>query len=123
MLTFAVLAIFLATLGLLGLISYIVIQRTKEIGIRKVLGASVSNILLLLSTDFVKLIVVALLVATPLAWYLMYQWLQEFAYRINVPWWVFLLAGSVAVFIALATVSIQTMKAAMTNPVKSLRTE
>jgi putative ABC transport system permease protein len=122
-LTFAVLAIFLATLGLLGLISYIVIQRTKEIGIRKVLGASVSNILVLLSTDFVKLIVVALLVATPLAWYLMYQWLQEFAYRINVPWWVFLLAGSVAVFIALATVSIQTMKAAMTNPVKSLRTE
>lgn len=122
-LTFAILAIFLATLGLLGLISYIVIQRTKEIGIRKVLGASVSNILLLLSTDFIKLIAVALLVATPLAWYLMYQWLQEFAYRINVPWWVFLAAGSVAVFIALATVSIQTMKAAMTNPVKSLRTE
>ncbi len=122
-LTFAILAIFLATLGLLGLISYIVIQRTKEIGIRKVLGASVSNILLLLSADFIKLIVVALLVATPLAWYLMYQWLQAFAYRINVPWWVFLAAGSVAVFIALATVSIQTMKAAMTNPVKSLRTE
>ncbi|PWV53664.1 ABC transporter permease [Chitinophaga sp. S165] len=122
-LSFAILAIFLAGLGLLGLISYIVIQRTKEIGIRKVLGASVSNILLLLSTDFIKLIVVALLVATPLAWYLMYQWLQAFAYRINVPWWVFLAAGSVAVFIALATVSIQTMKAAMTNPVKSLRTE
>jgi putative ABC transport system permease protein len=122
-LSFAILAIFLATLGLLGLISYIVIQRTKEIGIRKVLGASISNILLLLSTDFIKLIAVALLVATPLAWYLMYQWLQDFAYRINVPWWVFLAAGSVAVFIALATVSIQTMKAAMTNPVKSLRTE
>ncbi|MCF6402096.1 ABC transporter permease [Chitinophaga filiformis] len=122
-LTFAILAIFLATLGLLGLISYIVIQRTKEIGIRKVLGASVSNILLLLSTDFIRLIAVALLVATPLAWYLMYRWLQAFAYRINVPWWVFLAAGSVAVVIALATVSIQTMKAAMTNPVKSLRTE
>lgn len=122
-LTFAILAIFLATLGLLGLISYIVIQRTKEIGIRKVLGASVSNILLLLSRDFIKLIIVALLVATPLAWYLMYRWLQDFAYRINVPWWVFLLAGSVAVVIALVTVSIQTMKAAMTNPVKSLRTE
>jgi putative ABC transport system permease protein len=122
-LTFAILAIFLATLGLLGLISYIVIQRTKEIGIRKVLGASVSNILLLLSTDFIKLIVIALLVATPLAWYLMYHWLQAFAYRINVPWWVFLAAGSVAVAIALATVSIQTIKAAMTNPVKSLRTE
>ncbi|SHM37980.1 ABC transporter permease [Chitinophaga sp. CF418] len=122
-LTFALLAIFLATLGLLGLISYIVIQRTKEIGIRKVLGASVSNILLLLSTDFIKLIAIALLVATPLAWYLMYQWLQDFAYRINVPWWVFLAAGSVAVVIALTTVSIQTMKAAMTNPVKALRTE
>lgn len=122
-LTFAILAIFLATLGLLGLISYIVIQRTKEIGIRKVLGASVNNILLLLSTDFIKLTAIALLVATPLAWYLMYQWLQGFAYRIDVPWWVFLAAGSVAVAIALATVSIQTMKAAMTNPVKSLRTE
>lgn len=122
-LTFAILAIFLATLGLLGLISYIVIQRTKEIGIRKVLGASVNNILLLLSTDFIKLIAIALLVATPLAWYLMYRWLQDFAYRIDVPWWVFLAAGCVAVFIALVTVSIQTMKAAMTNPVKSLRTE
>ncbi|PSL35750.1 ABC transporter permease [Chitinophaga ginsengisoli] len=122
-LTFAILAIFLATLGLLGLISYIVIQRTKEIGIRKVLGASVNNILLLLSTDFIKLIAIALVVATPLAWYLMYKWLQDFAYRIDMPWWVFLAAGSVAVVIALATVSIQTMKAAMTNPVKSLRTE
>jgi putative ABC transport system permease protein len=122
-LTFAILAIFLATLGLLGLISYIVIQRTKEIGIRKVLGASVNNILLLLSTDFIRLIAIALLVATPLAWYLMYRWLQDFAYRIDVPWWVFLAAGSVAVVIALATVSIQTIKAAMTNPVKSLRTE
>lgn len=122
-LTFALLAIALATLGLLGLVSYIVIQRTKEIGIRKVLGASIGNILLLLSRDFIKLIAVALLVATPLAWYLMYHWLQDFAYRINVPWWVFPAAGGVAMLIALVTVSLQTMKAAMTNPVKSLRTE
>jgi putative ABC transport system permease protein len=122
-LTAAILAIFLATLGLLGLISYIVIQRTKEIGIRKVLGASVGNILFLLSRDFLKLIMIALLVATPLAWYLMYKWLEDFAYRINIQWWVFLLAGSVAVMIAVLTVSIQTMKAALMNPIRSLRTE
>lgn len=122
-LTFTVLAIFLATLGLLGLISYIVIQRTKEIGIRKVLGASVGSILFLLSSDFLKLVVIALLVATPLAWYLMYQWLKDFAYRIDIQWWVFILAGSVAVVLALVTVYIQTVKTALASPVKSLRTE
>jgi putative ABC transport system permease protein len=122
-LTFAILAIFLAALGLLGLVSYIVIQRTKEIGIRKVLGASVGSILFLLSSDFLKLVIIALLVATPLAWYLMYQWLQDFAYRIDIHWWVFLLAGSIAVLLALATVYIQTVKTALTSPVKSLRTE
>lgn len=122
-LTFTVLAIFLATLGLLGLISYIVIQRTKEIGIRKILGASVGSILFLLSSDFLKLVLIALLVATPLAWYLMAQWLKEFAFRIDIQWWVFVLAGGVAVLLALATVYIQTVKTALTSPVKSLRTE
>jgi len=122
-LTFTILAIFLAVLGLLGLVSYIVIQRTKEIGIRKVLGASVGSILFLLSRDFVKLVVIALLVATPLAWYMMYQWLKDFAYRIDIHWWIFLLAGAVAVLLALVTVYIQTMKTAMTSPVKSLRSE
>lgn len=122
-LTFTILAIFLAVLGLLGLVSYIVIQRTKEIGIRKVLGASVGSILFLLSRDFVRLVLIALLVATPLAWYLMYQWLKDFAYRIDIHWWIFLLAGAVAVVLALATVYVQTMKTAMTSPVKSLRSE
>ncbi|ACU58456.1 ABC transporter permease [Chitinophaga pinensis] len=122
-LTFTVLAIFLATLGLLGLISYIVIQRTKEIGIRKVLGASVSSILFLLSSDFLKLVVIALLVATPLAWYLMYQWLKDFAYRVDIQWWVFVLSGGIAVILALITVYVQTVKTALTSPVKSLRTE
>jgi putative ABC transport system permease protein len=118
-----ILAIVLATLGLLGLISYIVVQRTKEIGIRKILGASVSNILFLLSKDFLALVIVALLIATPLAWYIMYHWLQDFAYRISIQWWVFVLAGGVAVIIAMATVSLQTVKAAFVNPVKSLKAE
>ncbi len=122
-LTFTVLAIFLATLGLLGLISYIVIQRTKEIGIRKVLGASVGSILFLLSSDFLKLVVIALLVATPLAWYLMYQWLKDFAYRVDIHWWIFVLSGGIAVLLALITVYVQTVKTALTSPVKSLRTE
>lgn len=118
-----ILAIVLATLGLLGLISFIVVQRTKEIGIRKVLGASVVNILFLLSRDFLALVIVALLIATPLAWFVMHQWLQDFAYRISVQWWVFALAGGVAVVIAMATVSLQTVKAAFINPVKSLKSE
>ncbi|SFE73454.1 putative ABC transport system permease protein [Chitinophaga sp. CF118] len=122
-LTAVVLAIILATLGLLGLISYIVVQRTKEIGIRKILGASVSNILFLLSKDFLTLVIVALLIATPLAWYVMYHWLQDFAYRISIEWWVFVLAGAVAVIIAIITVSLQTVKAAFINPVRSLKSE
>ena len=116
-------AIFVACLGLLGLSLFATIQRTKEIGVRKVLGASVSNIVMLISKDFILLVVIALLVASPIAWYIMNRWLQDFVYRIHISWWVFLLAGALAVFIALATISYQAIKAAVANPVKSLRTE
>ena len=120
---FAFLAILIACFGLLGLSAYNVIQRTKEIGIRKVLGASVRSILLLLSTDFLKLIVIALLLAIPICWFAMNTWLQDFAYRISIEWWVFALAGVLAVLIAFFTISMQVMKAVAKNPVKSLRTE
>jgi putative ABC transport system permease protein len=100
-----------------------VIQRTKEIGIRKVLGASVQNILLLLSTDFLKLIAVALVLAIPICWFAMHNWLQDFAYRVHISWWVFLLAGVTALLIAFATITLQVMRAVVENPVKSLRTE
>ena len=98
-------------------------NRTKEIGVRKVLGATVSNILSLLSKDFLKLVVIAIIIASPLAWYFMNKWLQDFAYRINIGWLVFILAGLAAVLLALLTISLQAMKAAMANPVKSLRSE
>ena len=117
------LAIMIACLGLFGLATFVTEQRTKEIGIRKVLGASVSGLVSLLSKDFVKLVGIAVLVATPFAWWLMNNWLQDFAYRIQMDWWVFVLAGLVAVFIALATISFQAIKAAIANPVKSLRSE
>ncbi len=120
---FAILAIFISCLGLLGLASYSTIQRTKEIGIRKVLGASVSGITSLLSKDFIKLVLIALLIASPIAWFGMHTWLQGFAYRINIGWWVFILAGILAILIALLTVSFQAIKAALANPVKSLRSE
>jgi len=120
---FALLAILVAALGLFGLSSYNVIQRTKEIGIRKVLGASVTGIVGLLSKDFLKLVVVALLVATPLAWYVMNEWLQNFAFRISVGWWVFPLAGALAVSIAFLTVSVQSVRAALSDPVEALRYE
>ncbi|HYJ38807.1 MAG TPA: FtsX-like permease family protein, partial [Chitinophagaceae bacterium] len=120
---FAFLAILIACFGLLGLSAYNVLQRTKEIGIRKVLGASGQNIILLLSTDFLKLITIALLLAIPICWFAMHSWLQDFAYRINIDWWVFALAGILALFIAFATISLQVMKAVVENPVKSLRTE
>lgn len=116
-------AIFIASLGLLGLSLFATIQRTKEIGVRKVLGASVSNIVMLLSKDFIKLVLIAFVIAAPLAWYIMHKWLQDFAYRINISWWIFLLAGTLAVVIALVTISFQAIKAAVANPVKSLRTE
>jgi len=116
-------AILIACLGLLGLSLLATLQRTKEIGIRKVLGASVSNIVLMLSKDFVKLVLISLVIATPVASYIMHNWLQDFAYRINISWWIFFAAGLLAVVIALATISFQAIKAASANPVKSLRTE
>ncbi|MEJ2614401.1 MAG: ABC transporter permease [Ignavibacteriaceae bacterium] len=120
---FSFLAIFIACLGLLGLASYIAGLRTKEIGIRKILGASVSGIVLSLSTEFIKWVVLANIIAWPLAYYFMNNWLQNFAYRINISWWVFIFSGSIALLIAFATVSFQAIKAATANPVKSLRYE
>jgi len=121
--TFTAFAIFIACLGLFGLVTFTAQQRTKEIGVRKVLGASVLSIVGLLSKDFLKLVLVAILLASPLAWYTMNRWLQDFAYRVEVSWWVFALAGSLAVGIALLTVSFQSIRAALVNPVKSLRSE
>ncbi|MEM9674137.1 MAG: ABC transporter permease, partial [Bacteroidota bacterium] len=120
---FAGLAIFIACLGLLGLISYTIVQRTKEIGIRKVLGATESSIVRLLSKDFLVLVLIAFVIATPIAWYVLQQWLADFAYRTPMHWWVFALAGVVATFIAMLTVSIQSVKAAVSNPVDALRNE
>jgi len=120
---FAALAIFISCLGLLGLSSYSTMQRTKEIGVRKVLGASVSNIVNLLSIDFIKLVLIAFVIAVPLVWYGMNKWLLDFAYRTSISWWVFALSGFASVFIALFTISFQAIKAAIANPVKSLRTE
>jgi putative ABC transport system permease protein len=121
--TFAALAIFIACLGLFGLAVYSAEQRTKEIGIRKVLGASVNGIISLLSKDFIRLVMVSILIATPIAWWAMNKWLQSFAYRINISWWIFIVAGFTALFIALITVSLQAIKAAVANPVDSLRSE
>jgi putative ABC transport system permease protein len=120
---FAFLAILIACFGLLGLSAYNVIQRTKEIGIRKVLGASAQSILILLSKDFMKLIIVSLVLAIPVGWYIMHQWLQDFAYRINIGWWIFALAGVIALLIALLTIVLQATRAVVENPVKSLRSE
>jgi putative ABC transport system permease protein len=121
--TFALLAILIACLGLFGLATFIAEQRTKEIGIRKVLGASVQGLVRLLSVDFLKLVAISFLFAAPAAWYFMNKWLQDFAYRIDITWWVFVVAGMLAIIIALLTVSFQAVKAALANPVKSLRTE
>ncbi|MEP6844580.1 MAG: ABC transporter permease [Panacibacter sp.] len=120
---FAVLAIFISCLGLLGLSSYSTMQRTKEIGIRKVLGANVTGIVNLLSIDFIKLVLIALVIAVPVAWFGMNRWLQDFAYRTDITWWIFGLAGLLSVLIAFSTISYQSIKAAIANPVKSLRTE
>jgi putative ABC transport system permease protein len=120
---FAALAIFVACLGLFGLAMFSTVQRTKEIGVRKVLGASISNILVLLSSDFLKLVLIASIIAFPLAWWIMSKWLQDFSYRITMRWWMFLIAGIAALLVAVITVSFQALKAAVANPVKSLRTE
>lgn len=120
---FSLLAIFIACMGLLGLAAYITQQRTKEIGIRKVLGASVTNIVGLLSKDFLKLVGLALIVATPIAWYAMQRWLSDFAYSIKLSWWMFALAGLLAVTIAFLTVSYQSIRAAVSNPIKALKDE
>lgn len=120
---FAILAIIICCLGLFGLAAFTAEQRTKEIGVRKVLGASTGGIIALLSRDFLKLVLIALILATPLAWYAMRQWLENFAFRIDLKWWVFALAGLGAMAIAVLSVSYQSIKAALANPVKSLRSE
>jgi putative ABC transport system permease protein len=120
---FAFLAIFISCLGLLGLVMFTAEQRTKEIGIRKVLGATVSGIVQLMSADFIKLVFIAIIIATPIGGWTMTKWLNDFAYKITISWWTFALAGGIAVFIAVFTISFQAIKAAMANPVKSLRTE
>ena len=120
---FALIAIIIASLGLFGLSAFVIEQRTKEIGIRKVLGASVQNVLLLVSKDFLLLVGIAFLISVPVTWWAMHNWLQDFAYRINIQWWVFMLAGFVAILISIITISFQAIKAAIANPVKSLRSE
>jgi hypothetical protein len=120
---FAGIAIIISCLGLFGLALFTAEQRTKEIGIRKVLGASVTGIVAMLSKDFLKLVLIANILAWPLGWYLMHHWLQDYAFRADIGWWIFALAGVVTLFIALLTVSFQAVRAALTNPVQSLRSE
>lgn len=120
---FALLAIFISCLGLFGLATFTAAQRTKEIGVRKVLGATVPGIVAMLSGHFLKLVVIAMLLAFPAAWYFMDKWLQGFAYVIDIEWWMFALAGISTVIIALLTVSYQSIRAALMNPVKSLKIE
>ncbi len=120
---FAFLAILIACFGLVGLSAYNILQRTKEIGIRKVLGASVQNVVFILSKDFLLLVIISFVIAAPASWLIMHNWLQDFAYRIDISWWVFGVAGLIALAIALSTISYQAIKAALMNPVKSLKTE
>jgi putative ABC transport system permease protein len=121
--SFSTLAILIACLGLFGLAAYAAEQRNKEIGIRKVLGASISGIVSMLSIDFIKLVFISILISSPLAWFIMNKWLQNFAYRENIQWWILAIAGAVALIIAFVTISFQSIKAALANPVKSLRSE
>ena len=123
MMLFALIAIVISCLGLFGLAAYTAQVRTKEIGVRKVLGASVPSVIKLLSGDFIKLVLIAIVIATPVSWYLMNKWLQDFAYKTNIGWMIFAFAGITAIAIALVTISFQSIKAAVANPVKSLRTE
>ena len=118
---FAAIAIFLSCLGLYGLALFMAVQRTKEVGIRKVFGASAGNIVYLFSKEFIMLIAIAFAIATPVAWYFMQNWLQNYVYRINISWWIFAAAGFIAIIIALATISFQAIKAAFADPVNSLR--
>jgi len=122
-LSFSTIAIILACMGLFGLATFTAQQRTKEIGVRKVLGASITSVVTLLSAEFLKLVLIAILIASPIGWYAMNTWLQTFAYKIDIEWWIFVLAGSLSIIIALLTVSFQSIKAALMNPIKSLRTE
>jgi putative ABC transport system permease protein len=120
---FTFLSITVACLGLLGLAMHTAERRTKEIGIRKVLGASVQNVVAMLSIDFLKLVLVASVIAFPVAWYAMNNWLQDFAYKTDISWWIFAISTGIVMVIALATISFQSLKAALNNPVKSLRSE
>ncbi|MGZ5285731.1 MAG: ABC transporter permease, partial [Flavisolibacter sp.] len=120
---FTIIAILISCLGLFGLATFTAEQRTKEIGIRKVLGASVAGVVGLLSKDFLKLVLVAVIIASPIAWYAMNQWLQNFAYQVSISWQVFAITTFITMFIAIATIGIQAIRAAVRNPVKSLRTE
>jgi putative ABC transport system permease protein len=120
---FTSLAVVIACLGLFGLAAYAAEQRTKEIGIRKVLGANISTIVGMLSKDFIKLVLIAIVIASPFAWWAMHGWLQSFAYRQNIQWWVIAVAGFGAIIIAFITISFQTIKATLSNPVESLRSE
>jgi len=120
---FTIIAILISCLGLFGLVAFSAEQRTREIGVRKVLGASVETIVALLSKDFLKLVLIAIIIASPIAWYVMNQWLQDFAYRTSISWWIFILTALIAILIAVLTLSIQTIKAALANPVRALRSE
>ena len=120
---FTFLSIFIACLGLLGLIAYTIEQRTKEIGIRKVLGASVGGIIRLLAKDYLKLVAIAFVIAIPFSWYFMNGWLNDFAYRIELQWWMFVVAGVATVLIAFATIGVQSAKAALANPVEAIKSE
>jgi putative ABC transport system permease protein len=117
------LAISIACLGLFSLAAFVIVRRTKEIGIRKVLGASVQDIVRNLSKEFIRLVIIAFIIASPIVWYMMNQWLQDFAYRISIQWWMFALAGMLTMLVALITVGSQAIQAAIANPVKSLRSE
>jgi putative ABC transport system permease protein len=121
--SFSTLAIIIACLGLFGLAAYAAEQRTKEIGIRKVLGANVSTIVAMLSMDFIKLVFISILIATPIAWWAMQKWLQDFAYRTTIQWYILAVAGAAAITIAFITISFQSIKAALSNPINSLRSE
>jgi len=122
-LIFSILAILIACLGLFGLVTFAAEQRVKEIGIRKVLGAAVPDIFAILSKDFVKLLLLSICIASPIAWWVMNKWLQDFAYRVSIGWWMFVTVGVITLLIAIVTLSFQVAKAALANPVKSLRAE